>query len=536
MSFIENTISEDHLLQGEELLDNGAVLEVVQIERKLWSVMVKDDGIIEVEIQNPNQKKQKSTCECKIFSKHKSCAHIAAALLHLRKLEAIKFEKKLKKEKERQKQKFNIRTILKSIDNDQLKKYVGTYAQRDRTFGIMLKASFAKSINLDDNFIKYRSLLDSLIKPVATERLKSNTSDLRLAMKVVDEFHSQMEDSISISAFEDAFVIIRATLPKLHYLCAKYPKNQEIASKWIEKFHYNIKLLYDEKLAPSFKTKIDDFILELSQKSYFNHLPNALSLFQILENNKRTNSKKKLIEYYSTLSISDVPENSQTVLGAIFIINNTYDQLQVNNDVKLKSVEYLLKTESVREAINYLEYFVKNEHRNRKMESCLLNAYDRYGMVAKFQKLAVDTFVMHEDFRYYTILKEKTPDAKWPKIKKEIDKAIKTHNPERKFLASYYQHEKMDDSLLQLLEDELDLRHIMKYDQYFYVDHYIHIERIYKKAITLYLDNHVGAIASNFIQEILSHLSRVRAYKLETTIKKFINSNYPHRASITTFS
>lgn len=536
MPFIENTIAEHHLIQGEALLDLGSVLEVVEVEKKLWSVMIKDNGIIEVEIQNPNQKNQKSTCECKDFHDSKSCAHIAAALLHLRKLEELRIENQKRKEKENQKQTFNIRTILNAIDAEQLKNYVRSYAQKDKNFGIMLKASFAQTVNLNDNLIKYQSILNNLIKPLTTEKLKSTTSDIRLALKVVDEFNSQLEDNMSVSMFEDAFVIMQATLPKLHYLYSKYPVQKEKTANWIAKFHEHINQLYDEKLAPKFKLEIDDFILELSKKSYFNYLSNALSLFQILENHKRKQAKKELINYLISIPPSSINAKSKTVYGAILIINKLYKKLELSDDAKLESVKYLMKTGSATSAIEYLEYFLENESRNRKMEVALLDAYDEQEMDSKFLKLAVEIFVKHEDLRFYRLLKNKVSNAIWPTTKQSIEKAINKYTPQSTFLATYYFNENMEKELTNLLEEELDLRHLMKYDNYLYSRNYIALESIYHNATSKYLDTHVGAIASNFIQEVLTHLSNIRAYKMETSLKKFLNINYPHRASITTFS
>ncbi|MFT6781281.1 MAG: hypothetical protein ACJA1A_001201 [Saprospiraceae bacterium] len=536
MSFIENTISEHHLIRGEELLDNGAVLEVVEIERKLWSVMIKDEGIIEVEIQNPNQKNQKSTCECKEYGKSKSCAHIAAALLHLRKVEEERLELKKKKEKEQQKQTFNIRTILNAIDDDQLKNYVRSYAQKDRNFGIMFKASFAKSVDLNDNLIKYQSILNNLIKPLTTVKLKSTTSDLRLALKVVDEFNSQLEDNMSVSMFEDAFIIIQATLPKLHYLYSKYTVQKESSAQWIAKFHKHLDHIYDEKLAPRFKETIDDFILELSSKSYYNHLTIALSLFQILEKHKRTKAKENLLTRFSDQSISSIKPSSKVVFGGILIINKMYKSLTISDDAKLASIKYLLKTGSELAAIDYLEYFLENENRNRKMEVALLDAYNALDMDIKFQVLAVDIFVKHGDIRFYKLLKTKVTDADWAKTKTAISLSIEKHKPDTTLLATYFYNEEMISELIDILENELDLRHIMKYDFYLYTNNYIALERIYHKAAANYLDNHIGDIASNFIQEVIVHLSNVRAHKMETSLKKFVSSKYPHRGSFNSFS
>ena len=270
MSFLENTILEKHFIKGEKLFDEGAVLEVVEVEKKLWSVMVKDNGILEVEIQNPNTKKQKSTCECKGFAEENSCEHIATALLYLRKKESEKVQKR--KEKALQKQSFNLRTILDNVPSDDINKFIRSYAQTDRMFNILLKASFARKIDLEDNSQKYRSILSSLIKPISTENNASTTTDIRIALKVIDEFNSQLEDALSLNQLDEAFLIIESCLPRLHYLFSNYNKRTEKVHDLIATFHSHVDELYNNLLAPALLNKLDELIVDLFEKSYYNHL------------------------------------------------------------------------------------------------------------------------------------------------------------------------------------------------------------------------------------------------------------------------
>lgn len=530
MSFIENTIAEQHFLKGELLLESKSILEVVEIEKRLWSVMVKDNGIIEVEIQNPNTKSQKSTCECKTFAKESSCEHIAAALLHLRKLDTERKEEIKKKKAESRKQAFNIRTILDEINEDQLKKYIRTYAQKDKNFSIMLKAAFARSIVLEDNKQKYKSILDSLIKPISTDQLKSTSSDLRLAMKIIDEFNSQIEDCISLSLYEEAFSIIEATLVKLHYVYAKYPVRKEEVANWISKFHAHIDLMYQEKLAPKFKLKMDDFMLELWQKSYHNYLVEALSLYQIADKHKRKEVKTVMLEGITSKNINTVKQSNKVVFTALLILNKVHKNITVADDIQLEAINYLMRSGNPKDAIEYMEFFLENRHVNRMMQHTLLSAYDSTNQSAKYITKAIEFYVTNGDIRFYRLLTEKHAD-KWSPVKSKIIKAIASGKTTSSFRATFYFNEKMVTELVSELEQEADLRHLMKYDIFLYKEDFVSLERIYHKALEKYLNTHVGSIANNFINEIVSHLSNAKAYKMEKSVKGFLNENFPHRSS-----
>lgn len=532
MLILEKTISEHHYTQGENLLDQGAVLELLEIENNLWSVMVKDKGIIEVEILNPITKSQKSTCECYTYKEEKSCPHIAAALLHIRKIQT---EKEVEKNKsKRKKYSFNTKSILDSIDETQLKSFVRSYAKKDKNFSTMLKATFTKSINLEDNYVKYHSILNSLIKPISTEKLKSNTADLRLALKVIDEFDAQIEDCLSINLYNDALTIIEATLPKLHYLYRKYSFKPQITIDWIVRFHEYISFLYKENLAPKFKTQLDEIIFDLSTKSYFTQIEEAKSLYFILDKNKRKKVKTKLLEYYNQKhQAQHIPEN-EVATNSIFIISNDFDKINSNEDVIKRTADYLIKHGYNASAVSFIQYFLETQGRNRKLEKVLIEAYENLGEIENLIKLSIEIYVKYNDVNYYRLLKEKFQD--WTKISNRIIQKIQELQPSTSFAASFYFNEQMENQLLETLEKELDLNHIMKYDSFLYKSNFVALERIYHKATAKYLDTHLGNVANHFIEEILTHLSNKKAFKMEISLRNFIATSYPHRSSFTSFS
>lgn len=533
MNYLEKTIAEDHYLKGEKLLEEEAVLEVLQLEKSLWSVMIRDNGVLEVEIQKPGTKKQKSTCECKTFAKENSCPHIAAALLHLRNLEDERAAIKKKKEKDRLRKHFNVRTIMDTIDIEELKNYVKSYAQKDKTFGTMFKATFAKSIELADNSIKYESLLNSLIKPMSTERLKSSSADLRNALKVIDEFHAQLEDHISISNYEEAFTILETTLPKIHYIYSKYGLQNEKVVTYLAKFHDQINNFYVAELAPDFLSRVDHFVVDLYDKSYFNHLEKIDTPYIILDQNHRIKACEKIAQILSNRNQLDAVSQGK-VGNALMLLTTKNRDKGITDDEQLEAIKYLITQKYTTEAIVLLEAEIANNHennkrRNRKLELALIEAYDLINDDAKYNQLAIDIYSKYGDIKYYNLLKSKTPEAQWSSIQVRILSAMEQYESTSSLRASFYHIEGLTDRLLDLLQSENDLRHIMKYDVLLYREHFVRLEEIYKGAITNYLDSHVGQIANRFIEEVLHHLSISKAYKLEKSIKSHIQQNYSHR-------
>lgn len=536
MSFVENSVHTDHYPIGEELLDIGAVLEVIEIEKHLWSVMVKDDNILEVEILNPNTKRQRSTCECKIYQKEKSCQHIAAALLYLRKLDDKKRAIEKKKEEATAKSNFNIRTVLANIETDQLLAFVKSYAKADKNFSVMLKASFAKTVDVHDTAAKYRGILRTLIKPVGTSSNQSTAAELRLALRVAEEFHDQLDDSISVSAYEEAISIIAATLSQLHYLYSKYSHNKVAVAKWIKKYHDRISVLYQEDLAPSLLSQIDEVVLELAQKSYYNHLETIVSLYQLAIRYDRTHLLAKLDSLYKDTSLRGSNEEDRPVLGAIYILAADFHKLALTDDSLIRSIEYLARTDSNSQAIGYMELIVTQNLRNRKIERALLSAYLEEGMTDKYQSLAVDLYARYGDIRYYRTLKSMASAEDWPAIRTKILSSLLAEKADATLMSSFYVNEDMHDELLSVLGRSLDLRLIMKHDYYLNKVDHIKTVSLYKEAIKAYLDSHVGSTATTFISEVFAHLNQIGAYKLEKHLKDYINANFSHRGGYFGFS
>lgn len=534
MSFLENTILEKHYLKGEELFDAGAVLEVVEVEKSLWSVMIKDNGILEVEIQNPNTKKQKSTCECSTFHNEASCEHIATALLHLRKKEAEKQKKR--KQATLQKQSFNLKTILDNVETEDLKKFIKTYAQSDRMFNISLKAAFARKIDLVDNSQKYTSILASLIKPISTESNASTSSELRMALKVIEEFNSQLEDALSLNQLDEAFLILESCLPRLHYLYSNYNKRTEKVTQLLVKFHKHINDLYINQLAPALLARLDELLLNVFEKSYYNHLDFIPNIYHIAESHHRSDLVQKLKDQIQNTPFGKVKQINKVVFTALLIQNGFYEKIQCTDDTKIAAIQYLTKINKGAEAIQYMEKYRASSEKNRKLEYTMVTTYKELGLNKKFEDLSAELYVVNNDARYYRLLKENQTEKSWKPIKALILDTIDKQSSNSTFKGQFYEKEGMIPELISLLEEEADLRHIMKYDYSLYKSNYTDIERIYLKAIQRYLDNHAGNVATRFIDEVFHHLNQIRAHKLVTAIKNFISANFPHRMLLSSFS
>jgi len=531
---LENTLKENHLIKGELLLDDNAVMEVLQVEKQLWSVIIKDDNILEVEVHKPNTKSQNSTCECDVFAVEKSCAHIACALLHLRNLNQKAQKEKKKKQEEKASQRFNIKTILDQIEPEILGNFVRSYAQIDKRFSTMIKATFASQIDVADNAYKYHSILHNLVKPIATEKHKSSAGDLRVALKVIEEFNEQIEDLLVSYKYDEAISILRSTIPKLHYMFAKYSIRTEKLVKWINVYHNHIDHLYAQNLAPKMTNLLDDIVCSIIEKSYYCFLDGVNDLYFILKTKERNEVLKEALPFIMEKVDSLMPEHNKTVVNAIVTLEKGTIDSAINEDDLSRSIYYLLKQGYTNEAVAFLHKYTTDNPQKRKIQYVYLNALFSNNKMEEYIKIASSLISKNNDYRLYKNVKEKLGTKLWNEHKSSILTQVSQHsNPN--FQASVWYNEEMMERLLKVLDQSSDLRLIMKYDNDLQKEHYKQLETIYKKSIESYLESHVGRMANNFIEEVFYHLKSIKAYKLERSISTFIQNKFPHRAQLTSF-
>ena len=91
---IEAHLDDESLLHGEQLLQEGKVLELLEAEKHLWLAHVEDGRALEVEVKISPAKVIAASCECERFRQKKMCGHVAATLLKLRQERSKKMKPK----------------------------------------------------------------------------------------------------------------------------------------------------------------------------------------------------------------------------------------------------------------------------------------------------------------------------------------------------------------------------------------------------------------------------------------------------------
>lgn len=531
------------IYEGEQLYDQGAVHEINKPEKNLWTIMVHDDVFLEVELYHPFTQKRKHSCECEAFKTQKSCKHITAALFALRAKLKKEAELKARNAKERAvtPKKLNINTLLQELNKEELAQFVKAYARKDRNFNIALKAHFARRVDLDDNSAKYKNILDSIIKPVTTASGKARASDLKNFIHVSKELLAQLEDALSLSEYTDAFYIIDAGIAKAEYVKHHYDNYQEEISQISNHFHQLLILLYQRVHAKPLKQKLKELIMELPQRSYYQHeiLPEHL-YYRLL---KRLPKGNKLInelhEHIIELSNSKRIDESELKTLLSLRVMAEYGQRKLkkvdwlvtdHSRLSMSVVDRLVSANESEVSIALMERMQAHFPNSRELKRKLIQVHLVLGQTDDVAKLMPDYIMHSDDVKLLFKMRDHLSEEQWSQVVEPITAHYESNQSSK--LSEYVKllnHEGQYDQLIEALMEQPDIKLITEYDLHFYRSHHKQLVALYRKAISNILDNYLGDKAQLAVRRALNHIERLGARKLYREVQSFIEKEYKHR-------
>lgn len=534
---IELQFDPDIFKKGEDLYENKAIIEIVKVNRSLYSIVIRDGKLYEVELLKPLLKGQKSTCECTFYKENKSCKHIVASLLYFKtykeKLETDKLKKDTKSIKSKA---ISIKSLLNDVDQEDLKAFVQAYASNDKKFSNALKINFIRKVDLEDNEKKYKVLLDSIIRPVSSREIKLKATDLRHFKTIVKDLLEQAQDALALKEYVEASLILKTVLVKLHYIDHYYPDHFDEIKELFQGYYliYN-ELLQAKYISVELKESTKDNLFELLNSSFY-HSP--LNLFNAAELicmnfpeekdelidvlNEKVNrlnlEKKELIITYALLfrlrykskdkSPFDLPPELTPLLEGI--INN----LTASGETKIaietcKLYKSLYPGEIIYTTL-VLELFIKQDDK------------------VNFIKTVISSFKKSKDLRIIELVKKFEIEGVIDQVREEM----KDNMPDK--LSNYKKAEllmKLEDweGLMAHLYQMQDIRTLMLYDKVLYKDYSEEVTYLYLQIIEKYLDQHIGDFANVFINELKMHLDKNKMSRITKKINTLVTDKYSHR-------
>ena len=529
MDSLDTIYSFDVYSYAEEICDNNGVNLISEIDH-FFNFQIFDKINYEVELVKPFTKKFKSSCSCEFHSKNKFCCHTVAGLIYLnKKASHLKSSEVIITPKPK---KLRLSDLLDNVPHGELLKFIKSYGSKDKKLNLALKVHFAKYVDLHDNSEKYKTILESVIKPITTANQKLSQSEWSSIKSICKDLLDQSEDLIVLNGAFEALDIIQTVISKLAYIQTAYQKNTADLTDLLNSFHQSLANLYTIDISGKLKEKYKDAVTTLLNTSYYQISTPINNAGEILFKNKlidisilsevlktRIKHSKNEIELYLMYSlllrIAGDKFDYTTIPSAHFVLlERIADDLLAHKE----------KNIALRLLYNFHNAKVRNPL-TLKLARILLE----YNNLEKLKELA-GLFIETKDLRIIDYIQSNHKDIASTFIA-EIFSSAKFELLTKSITYPYFLHKigKTDD-LLEHLTSARSFELIKNFDVDINRVRPVPLALLYTNMVDEYLKNHIGENSKVLIDQLLDHLEKIKAKDAVKHIKHLIKESYSHRS------
>jgi len=432
-------------------------------------------------------------------------------------------------------QKLKIKEILDDIKLIDIKAFLLQYSKKNKDFELAFKSHFLSRVNIGDHGIKYKKLLDELVKPKTNRNNKVGATAKRTITIILEDFVIQMNDCLSTESFTEAYYIIKESLEKITYLQNRFEVKDISIEKCRLQFLAGLDVILKKDLAPAFRNKLEKELSALITKSYF--IPKSVNLISLL------NEYNVFIESDRANIIEDLKrklnrDDYLSIVKTIIQLTCPYEELAKSMLITFdhhKVFEAL--TELIKEGkYTFVEFYLDNKavnfkHNKSILQSNMANSREDYTALTKYIKQIVisetDPFMLDD---FLATLDDLYLKKHLKKIKKWVDQLSFRHKIDLNSRAQNYK------AVVQLLDEQKDLEWNKLYDQLLRdngMDE--EVDQLYLDLTHDFIENHIGIKAQDYLHKLGNHFRQNSQLDLMHNIRKHLKKNFAHRDSVQNF-
>jgi DNA-binding transcriptional regulator YiaG len=529
---IDLLFDSDLYLEGEKLYNEGGVIEINKTGSAIYSVFISDGEIIEVEMKNPITKSQKASCECDIFKTEKACKHLVAAYLALKKVKSKTIDKKTSKPKT-----LNINALMEMISHDEIRAFVKNYAVSDKKFSTMLKVNFARKLELENNYDKYRNILDSVLRPITTAERTVSVNEIKMLISVVKDLIEQAKDAFVLNQYVEVMDICSACLLKCSYTYTHFGHKASDLKQLLIELHRLLFDLYNAPSAIALKNSLTEFFKDSLNLSYYQLISPKYNALDFLIFNEILSSEEA--KAVINKRINENPQGLElTILYSMRYRLLTDDNFEKALEIDSKHARYI---EAIIEdviacgdnltALKLLNHFVAVDKKNTRLS--LKYAQVKYTIDGKksLKDIAV-IFIDSKNLDIIDLIKSEDEDN-YDTLIKYISKNTKFDVLRDSIYYPYYlaKIEAWDD-LLSYLTSIKDISLLRQFDKHLYAHRKLLTTILYEDSLENYLNTHIGEMSIQYLNELYYHLKSFNANGIVSKISRMLKEKFSHRSGI----
>jgi hypothetical protein len=552
---LERHLAEPVLLGGEDWQAAGAVKDLTEVERHLWTAKVGEEQRVEVEVQITPGKVRSFSCECEEFAERGICGHVAATLMELRSLlNHRKREREAKKmavaeRAAEKKNKLTLDAVLEEVPTGELLAFIREYARHHRQFSLALKARFTPQVDHIQSREKYGQLLNTAISVSRKADRRISLRGVQKLAKVLEEILFQAEGFFFAAHYTETVDAAGVILEKITPILNKVDNGREKLEVYLQQAFTLLNKVAKADAPPALKRKLWDYALEESGKLFYRNQSMDVSFFKLLYrlalDEEQREKLLKLVEEHLEIKTTQPRSEEELLLIKLKLLEQTgdpdrlnrfFNQNVRNRSLLKKAVHHARKQGDWSAANQWVELALEQDSTTEELQEwkkIALEVAQDSGNDQAILPLAMDLFVDSGQARYFDLALAQSEDS--TQVSDEVLQRLVLQAPRplrQEAIATVLSRTNRLDELFRFLEQSNSLSLLQNYDHHWRQHDQDKLYPVYRKLVMNYLKDHLGRITSRKIKNVIDFLYQTGRSGMAERLVEEMRSTYPERHSL----
>jgi hypothetical protein len=552
LNSFEQLIDETILKRGLEYFEQGYVSEFTTIATNEYEAIVEgsEDYTVNFIIENDIVVSHHCTCP---YDFGPVCKHEVAVLFYMLQNELNLSENKPKKKKEQKKSTVEnqIKTILHSLDQEALQKFIIEQCKQDKKFRNYFLVTFGHiNQQLDTEF--YRNQIKEIVKVASDRHGFIDWHNMKYLKRALEPLVEKLESYKISYNFQQAFFLSAVLLEEMTITIQNADDSNGDIGYFVDTA---VEALHDiaslDNLGSELKKEIFEYCIQIYNKKLFSGWDWHLRILEIAEN--LAEDEKDVDLLISCLNKTEGDYQSESTQMAILRLLHQYKtQKEVSQFIEANLSNSRIRKTEIQKAIEdknfeYAKKLCKEGIETDKISKPGL-AIEWYRFLLKIAQTENDSaeiikqapFLFVNDSRseedYFEIMRENTVSKKWDADVEKLISYIQTESKtiwrSRELIRKIYIKQQWWDRLFELLKQTESLENIETEEEYLAKDYASELIQMYSNRLKNYVEKFIGR---EHYQKACRYLRRMKKLGGETEVNSLIEhlrKTYPMRKAL----